>query len=516
MVSNRANGLHETDATAFTYPADGFLSFLGIRLNSSPVVNWDLSSGTPTFTVDNPYEYWSYIGLLTLPFILIGTILLTKYRKQYSWLLIITFWTFIMMLGNTTPVFSWFWYIVPGMKYFRYSVRFLGFVELFFSIIAGLGLYFVLNHLTKKFVKYSLLVSVGYTVLIFVTFIDLYLHWNLFTLVKSKNFWLDKPVIVDVIKNNLDNDFRLGGLPLDYFDPNLDRNWGLQKDLKNFLPADYSLLFGIYTDDINTALPVERQWSLVNRNIPIQNIAGEEYIAQQQPNTNNSDVPVVVDKNAFKLEAIAGVKFFTSFVPLINPDLKLVWSFPLSHGAQLETYILNPSEGTMTTVYPKVVKEYLYELVDSVPRAIFVPNAIQSKSGDNEINQILNDSFNPKSEVIIEGISKDDTSGSGGIAKIIKDEDNKIFVSVASAKGGWFVLSDTYYPGWVATIDGISTKIYRANYAFRAIKVPAGDHNIVFEYNPTYKSSGFLVSIIGLSVFVVLLAIYWMTRTHKS
>ena len=46
------------------------------------------------------------------------------------------------------------------------------------------------------------------------------------------------------------------------------------------------------------------------------------------------------------------------------------------------------------------------------------------------------------------------------------------------------VLSEIYYPGWTCTIDGQATEIARANYVLRAIKVPAGEHEVIMTFDP--------------------------------
>jgi uncharacterized membrane protein YfhO len=68
-------------------------------------------------------------------------------------------------------------------------------------------------------------------------------------------------------------------------------------------------------------------------------------------------------------------------------------------------------------------------------------------------------------------------------------------------------LSDTYYPGWQALIDGKPTKIYRTDYTFRSILVPQGNHVVVFVYNPKSFSYGLKVSIISIAVLLGFLAV---------
>ena len=59
-----------------------------------------------------------------------------------------------------------------------------------------------------------------------------------------------------------------------------------------------------------------------------------------------------------------------------------------------------------------------------------------------------------------------------------------IFISADMSCDGMVVLSDTYYPGWYASVDGQSAKIYEVDLALRGVPVPKGQHAVTFQYRP--------------------------------
>src|SRR3989344_832794 len=67
-------------------------------------------------------------------------------------------------------------------------------------------------------------------------------------------------------------------------------------------------------------------------------------------------------------------------------------------------------------------------------------------------------------------------------------------------------LSDNYYPGWKAYIDDKETKIFRANYTFRAIYLPEGSHLVKFVYQPLSFKVGVVISF--LAILTILVIIY--------
>ncbi len=87
-----------------------------------------------------------------------------------------------------------------------------------------------------------------------------------------------------------------------------------------------------------------------------------------------------------------------------------------------------------------------------------------------------------------------------------RDEPGRIVVRVSSARRGWLILNECWYPGWRATVDGTTTPIHRVNVAVQGIEVPAGTHVVEFHYAPASFRTGVVASVGGcvlvLSAFV--------------
>jgi len=61
---------------------------------------------------------------------------------------------------------------------------------------------------------------------------------------------------------------------------------------------------------------------------------------------------------------------------------------------------------------------------------------------------------------------------------------NGLHYDINSSTGGVVVLSEVYYPGWTATVDGAPVEVGRVNYVLRAINVKPGSHKVVLTFKP--------------------------------
>ncbi|MEQ1712655.1 MAG: hypothetical protein ABL908_14815, partial [Hyphomicrobium sp.] len=76
-----------------------------------------------------------------------------------------------------------------------------------------------------------------------------------------------------------------------------------------------------------------------------------------------------------------------------------------------------------------------------------------------------------------------------GEAKLLDWRPGRIEIDVVAPAAGVLIVHDTYYPGWVARIDGEATPILRADTLFRGVEVPAGRHRVVMQFAPLSRDN---------------------------
>jgi len=138
--------------------------------------------------------------------------------------------------------------------------------------------------------------------------------------------------------------------------------------------------------------------------------------------------------------------------------------------------------------------------------AWFVDELKVVSSPDEEINSLS--AIDPGKTAVIdeskfklENFSKDLT----GKIELIEYNPNYLVYQSDHTANGLAVFSEVYYPkGWLATIDGNPADIKRVNYILRALEIPAGNHEIRFEFTPASYVIGNNVSKAGIGIYILL------------
>ena len=74
------------------------------------------------------------------------------------------------------------------------------------------------------------------------------------------------------------------------------------------------------------------------------------------------------------------------------------------------------------------------------------------------------------------------------------------------------MLADAYHPGWKLRVDGKEQRILRANYLFRAVELPAGNHKVEFSYEPETFRIGLRISLCTAGLLLVTPLLAWLRR----
>lgn len=155
----------------------------------------------------------------------------------------------------------------------------------------------------------------------------------------------------------------------------------------------------------------------------------------------------------------------------------------------------------------------IFENLKALPRG-FLASDYKVFSTNEEFEKIFFDkNFDPSKTILLEeNINKDLALRFGGSnhltnVQILVYTPNEIKLETSTEGDSLLFLSDTYFPGWKAFVDGKETKIYRANYTFRAVGVPSGNHDVEFLYNPLSFKIGYIISLISVGVFIMFLTI---------
>lgn len=148
----------------------------------------------------------------------------------------------------------------------------------------------------------------------------------------------------------------------------------------------------------------------------------------------------------------------------------------------------------------------LYEFRDSLDIAYFVPGTAEIKAVPNKkkaIYEMYNTPFDPRAKLMLDadpGAFAAEKSAEPARAEFSMTNTNTYTVKIDAPSAGFLVLTDNYYPGWEAYVDGVKTRIFRAYTTFKAVRLEKGGHTVVFKYAPVDDYVYLAVSLIFIAL----------------
>ncbi len=135
-----------------------------------------------------------------------------------------------------------------------------------------------------------------------------------------------------------------------------------------------------------------------------------------------------------------------------------------------------------------------------LPRA-FLVGRYEVLPGEEALDKMRRREFDPAREAILErapsGIELPEDGRARGTATVVSRKAGEVVIETESEADSILVLTDSYYPGWTAEVDGERVDILRANYVFRAIPLTAGKRRVTFRFKPMSFTIGAIVSCVG-------------------
>lgn len=138
---------------------------------------------------------------------------------------------------------------------------------------------------------------------------------------------------------------------------------------------------------------------------------------------------------------------------------------------------------------------------NALPRAYVVGSAKWVPDNEEMIRKALLGRNNFQKEALLAGSKQNNPSTPFKAVKAQVRYDGLHRVHLKAPRTGWLVLTDAFYPRWQAAVAGKPAKIFRANGAFRAVKVKAGDH-VLFSYKNPAFTTGAILSMISVALTI--------------
>lgn len=353
----------------------------------------------------------------------------------------------VLVIGIVGLVFMSLWgYVLFGKGLFQTvfpehlitAKRNLYLPTILFGMSIPLFLSFLFVHRLKK--KETVITSIFACLLLLLTMADLFRFAYKFTPFTQKEYLFPTTNAITFLQEHADN-------------------YRIMATDSRILPPNFSIMYRLQSIEGYDPLYLARYGELI--------IASERGKPDITPPWGFNRI-ITPHNYESKIIDLLGVKYILSLQELKSPKLKEV-----AHEGQTR----------------------IYENTAVLPRAFFVEAVSWTDSKEETITQMFEKDRDMRKTAIVEKpVQTGDRIGAvyptrvgTGTVKIVIYEPNKVILETNNTSKGFLVLTDAYYPSWVATVypqrdvvNAEKTRIYKTDYNFRGIFVPAGKNTIEF------------------------------------
>ncbi len=507
-LSTRSGGVTYEFATSDSFDPVNFMTFVTPNLFGNPANNTYWKS-------TECWQFWelcAYVGIG--PLLLVGFLkreAQTRHVRLFFVLLLLL--SLFLSLGRYNPLYR-FIYHLPGFSHFRIPAQIIYLYVFCLSVLAGVGLT-GLNQLESYPSPYKIVASVCF--LFFVVLIAAFFLWPLhffYYLFKITGPSGLTPHLMPRLQETVRLSILTGGGLFTLVAGLIH----LRRKHRLGPTAFIASLLLVITVDL---------WSFSNPMVKITSLdLSQKKIELLKPLDRDPDLyRVVTMGNLFRQNEgfLYRYQNIQGYDPLILKRylayLNKSQNLPECSEAVNVHYVtrLNNSLIRMLNMKYAVRDDgHVLKQQDFMPRAFMVRNAIAVPS-ENVLDFMMSDAFNPAKMVVFEPqyrrfiLPNDNGEGFEGSCLIIQYDHETIRIRASANQPGYLVLSEIYYPGWKATVDGNKVPILRGNYLFRVVPLDRGTHEVQFNF----VSRPFRIGAI-VSVFTLVCSVWFIVWKRKT
>jgi hypothetical protein len=225
-----------------------------------------------------------------------------------------------------------------------------------------------------------------------------------------------------------------------------------------------------------------------------------------QPDADWSELRVTVLPNLNLLDGLASVN---NFDPLV-PGRFAHWMDRLDEmdPAQKDKLVNLMAVGAVGRMDLTMGTPFQFQPLWPGARIRWAPCGIAVQGAEKAWQMVASGTVNFDQNVVLESESENSASDCPDSQPVpefslVSENPNRLEIRIDTSESGWLVISDTWYPGWRASVDGADVPVVRANYLFRAVPVSAGEHQVVFSYQPASFYAGLVLLLLVASILVI-------------
>ncbi len=168
----------------------------------------------------------------------------------------------------------------------------------------------------------------------------------------------------------------------------------------------------------------------------------------------------------------------------------------------------------------------VFENLRALPRVWLTGHAKTAYEGDQLKlirGQIADPEFDPRTTALVDhetaaklepSLFQTSTTADAGTASILSRTPTNLSIEVQANQSSLLVLSEMFYPGWKARLDGRDVDLWRVDYNLRGVSVPSGRHLVEFRYAPMSINLGAAISL--MTALGLLAILVWERKRVKD